>query len=309
MKPPSTRAEIRAVAGEMDKGFSGLSTMVGGNLDVKGVDSEDRKVKGIDGNDIPISVFSPSGKAPTATVVYQHGGGMAILTYKSPHFVRFCKELAARGLRVILTGFRNSIGNGGKNTFPAGLNDCYSVAMWAADTFKTSVTLAGDSAGGNASIAVTLMAKQKGTISKIKNVYAIAPMVSGKYPDSVRGYKSQVEFGDGSYMVSTESLGWMAQLYTAEGDTDAENSPLAWVSNASVDDLKAFPPTVIVTNEFDPLKDEGIAFYNLLTKAGVKARSVILGGTTHTANVMFELVPDYVKATLVEITAFANGQL
>ena len=207
------------------------------------------------------------------------------------------------------TGFRNSIGNGGKNTFPAGLNDCYSVAMWAADTFKTSVTLSGESEGGNLSIAVTLMAKQKGTISKIKNVYAMCPYISGKYPDSARGYKSQVEFGDGTYLISTESCGWTAQMYTAEGDADAENNPLAWPSNASFNDVKGFPPTVILTNEFDPLKDEGLAFYNLLLKARVKARSVILGGTTHAANTMYELVPDYVKATLVEITAFANGQL
>jgi len=303
-KPGFTRQDCLEAGKTAEPPFAELSKAMGGNLDVQGVETEEFKVKGIDGNEVPVLVYTPTEKNTTSTIVYNHGGGMALFTYKQPHYVRFCKDLAAMGVRVCVPGFRNSIDNDNKNTFPAGLNDCYSAAMWAADTYKDKVVVAGESGGGNLSIAVSLKALKTKTDAKIKGVYAMCPYIAGKYANpSNKKFPSHGQW-DG-YLLASYLMEAMARVYTKEGES--WENPLAWPSLASENDVKGFPPTVISVNEFDPLKDEGLAFYRLLLKAGVKVQGKIICGTIHAADTFPELVPEIVSSTQNAIVAFANS--
>uniref|UniRef100_A0A7S2XG71 Alpha/beta hydrolase fold-3 domain-containing protein n=1 Tax=Lotharella oceanica TaxID=641309 RepID=A0A7S2XG71_9EUKA len=96
-----------------------------------------------------------------------------------------------------------------------------------------------------------------------------------------------------------------ARVYTKEGES--WENPMAWPSLATENDVKGFPPTLISVNEFDPLKDEGLAFYRLLLNAGGKAQAKIICGTTHAADTMTELVPEIVRSTQSAIVAYADS--
>ena len=84
-------------------------------------------------------------------------------------------------------------------------------------------------------------------------------------------------------------------------------NPLCWPFQASVDDLKGLPPHCISVNELDPLRDEGLAYFRKLTKAGVTAYSRTVNGTVHAADVlMVDSIPEVSDATARDIAGFAH---
>jgi acetyl esterase/lipase len=82
---------------------------------------------------------------------------------------------------------------------------------------------------------------------------------------------------------------------------------VAWPSFATVDDVRGLPPTVILVNECDPLRDEGIEFYRLLLEAGVPARCKMSVGTMHGTEIFPIVCPDISRDTARDIAAVCRG--
>jgi acetyl esterase len=220
----------------------------------------DTKVPGPGGTVIAIRVYRPTDDPELPVCVYFHGGGWVIGSIESHD--ASCRELAARsGCAVVSVEYRLSP----ETPFPGPLDDCVAATEWvAANGAEIGVdgarlVVAGDSAGGNLAAAVTLVAKQRG-----------GPAIAGQvlvYPatDHAYGTQSCIDNAEG-YMLTLPAMHWFTGHYLG-GDLDKVNDPLA--SPLRADDLRELPPALVITAEFDPLRDEGEAYGAKLEAAGV----------------------------------------
>jgi len=273
------------------------------------VESSTETIKGVDGNDITLFVHQPKQRSGTLPcVVHFHGGGMVIMSAEDPGFILLRNSLAAMGMVVIGAEFRNGGGRLGPHPFPAGLSDCASTVQWANEQ-RTKLNIgklivAGESGGGNLSLATTLKAKQDGNLDHIDGVYGMCPYISGVYGSAAEQLPSLVE-NDG-YVLDAEMMATMVKAYDPE--EAHRTNPLAWPYHASNKDLEGLPPHFIAVNELDPLRDEGLAYYRKLLAAGVPTVAKTIHGTPHAGDQMFgAVIPDVFADTLRSIYGFAAG--
>ncbi len=284
-----------------------FDTICAGLTPVQRVTSRTETIKGVDGNDIPLYVHVPdSVDGPVPAVLHIHGGGMAILRAAGSNYVRWRDELAATGMVVVGVEFRNAAGVLGDHPFPAGLNDCASALSWLHGNREelgvSAIVASGESGGGNLSLAIALKAKRDGTLDQLDGVYAQCPYVSNLYADPPAELRSLVE--NDRYFFNVSQMGALAGLY----DPDRTNvtNPLAWPYHASGSDLEGLPPHVISVNELDPLRDEGLIYYQKLLAAGVPTVSRTVNGTCHGGDCMFRAeMPEVYLSTVHDIRSFA----
>ena len=124
-----------------------------------------------------------------------------------------------------------------------------------------------------------------GDVGLVRGLYALCPYIAGRWPQDE--LPSSVE-NNGILLDLHSNAGAMA--YGIE-ELEKRN-PLAWPGFASEDDVRGLPPTVISVNECDPLRDEGIAFYRLLLRAGVSARCRQAMGTIHGTEIFAVACPE-----------------
>jgi acetyl esterase/lipase len=268
--------------------------------------------RGVDGNEIALHVFRPAGvDGPLPCTVYIHGGGMTILDAHNAVHRRWSEDLALTGMVVVTVGFRNAWTPEGANPFPAGLDDCTSALEWIHEHRDelgiTRIVLQGESGGANLVLATTLKAKREGRLDRIDGVYAMVPYISGGYgwdrERKLRELPSMVE-NDGHY-INSQMMDMLVAVYDPTGE-NAEN-PLAWPYFATEADVEGLPPHVISVNELDPLRDEGIAYFRLLQRAGVPVVGRINLGLTHAADMSFrQALPEAYKAVVRDIRGFAD---
>ena len=274
-----------------------------------GVASSTEAIEGVDGNAITLYLDRPqTDDGPRPCIVHLHGGGMVLGTaYDSP-VVRWRKSLAETGLLVVGVEFRNGAGRLGNHPFPAGLNDCASAVRWVhaqrARLGASTLVVEGESGGGNLSLAVALKANREGWIDAIDGVYAMCPYISGAYVDPPSGLPSLRE-NDGYGGMHCSMMAGLARVYDEEGP--ARTDPLAWPLQARPEDLAGLPPHIVSVNELDPLRDEGLAYYRMLAAAGVPAVGRTVHGTSHGADVMFDVVPEVCAETLRSVVGFARS--
>ena len=129
---------------------------------------------------------------------------------------------------------------------------------------KDKIIIAGESGGGNLTLATGMKLLRDGDIGLIKGLYALCPYIAGIWPlRKTRRVSRTTAFCS----VLHNNRGAMAY-----GIQERDNrNPLAWPGFATEDDVRGLPPTYISVNECDPLRDEGVGFYRLLLKAGVTA--------------------------------------
>jgi acetyl esterase/lipase len=261
-----------------------------------------------DGNTINLQVIRPNTEETLACVYYIHGGGMASLSCYDGMYRGWGKIIAANGAAVIMVDFRNAVTPSSVlevAPFPAGLNDCVSGLRWvmanaaSLNIDPARVIAAGESGGGNLTLATGLKLRRDGDLGLIKGLYALCPYIAGQWPTPENPS-------------SMENNGILLDLHNNRGamgygiEAFRERNPLAWPSFATVDDVKGFPPTVISVNECDPLRDEGINFYRLLLEAGVPARCRQMMGTMHGTEIFVIACPDISRDTARDIAAFAR---
>lgn len=245
-----------------------------------------------DGNEIKLSIIRPkvgemepdrstiSQLQKRACVVYLHGGAMAFNSAFDPQYQVVGRMLARQGMVCVLVDFRNSVQATRSNPhvapYPAGLNDCYSALQWVnANVDKLGVDpakilLAGESGGGNLTIATAMKCKREDTLKYIPSgFYAICPYIAGSWPADVTNAN-----GLGTSHLYSENngvflhLGGMMNEAIAYGrEAYEKKDPLAWPSFATVDDLKGLPKCMIVVNEvwnIDFLLDYSLSWFRLL---------------------------------------------
>lgn len=262
-----------------------------------------------DGNSITLRVIRPDNNDVLPCVYYIHGGGMASLSCFDGNYSAWGKLLAARGVVVVMVDFRNAVSPSSLPEvapFPAGLNDCVSGARWVvANAAKIGadprrIVIAGESGGGNLTLATGMKMAKDGDIGSISGLYAFCPYIAGQWPTP-------------ECPSSTENNGIFLNLHNNIGrvgygiEAFDRRDPLAWPSFATEDDVRNLPRTVISVNECDPLRDEGINFYRLLLRAGVPARARNILGTTHGIELMPIACPEITASAQVDLVAFASA--
>ncbi|MEZ5550835.1 MAG: alpha/beta hydrolase [Pseudomonadales bacterium] len=262
-----------------------------------------------DGNSIKVQFIRPDTDAILPCVYYIHGGGMQTMSCFDGMYRAWGRIIAAQGVAVAMVDFRNCLTPSSAPEvlpFPAGLNDCVSGVKWLhgkAGELKIDparIIVAGESGGGNLTLATGLKLKQDGDLNLIQGLYALCPYIAGSWPQD-------------KYPSSTENNGILLDLHNNRGamaygiDEFEKRNPLAWPGFASEADVTGLVPTVISVNECDPLRDEGIEFYRLLLQAGVPARCRQVMGTVHGTEVFAISAPDVSRETAASIAHFVRG--
>jgi acetyl esterase len=251
--------------------------------------------------DIPVRIYTPKEEYSYPLLMYFHGGAFFSGNLEShDEVVRpICME---SGYKVISVDYRLAP----EHPFPAALEDCYNATKWATehkDELKwdgKTLAVAGDSAGGNLAAAVSLMARNKKefTITKQVLYYPSLDLDFSEFR-----YQSQIENAKG-YFVESEDLAEHNSFYLL-GDVDTDN-PL--VSPIREENLENLPAALIITAEYDPMRDEGELFAEKLTKAGVHVETKRYEGATHGFLGKFTHLDEY-KDVYQRTGAFLNKTL
>ena len=253
----------------------------------------DRGIPSPDGHDIPIRTYLPAGVTDPPVCVYLHGGGWvigSIETHDGP-----CREIAARsGCAVVSVEYRLAP----ETKHPGPLEDCVAAVEWVAANGSdlgvdgSRLVVAGDSAGGNLAAAVTLIARERG-----------GPAIAGQvlvYPvtDLSMGTASYVENAEG-YFLTADAMRWFIGHYCDGAVDDPQVSPLRA-------DLAGLPPALVITAEYDPLRDEGEAYAKRLEAAGVPTTLRRFDGQIHGFLGMYGMIDDG-KVALEQIAGAVKG--
>jgi acetyl esterase len=240
---------------------------------------EDRTIPGLAG-DVSIRIYTPDGQAPFPVLVWFHGGGWVIGSVAaSDHTGR---ELAnTAGCVVVSIDYRLAP----EHKFPACLDDCDAAYQWVvahAPTFggdARRVAVGGDSAGGNLAAAVCLRAKERGGPLPVFQLL-VYPVVD--YNFDRPSYRANAD----GYLLTQTAMRWFWDQYvnTPEEMAHPHASPM------SATDLSGLPPALIITAEFDPLRDEGEAFGERLRHAGVPVEVTRYDGMIHGFFGMFPVI-------------------
>ena len=261
-----------------------------------------------DGNSIKVLFTRPEGDEVVPCIYYIHGGGMMILSAFDGNFKAWARVMATQGVAVAMVDFRNCMSPSSAPEvapFPAGLDDCVSGFHWlrsqaaALRIDPDRIVIAGESGGGNLTLATGMRLLREGKADAVKGLYALCPYIAGHWPLP-------------EYPSSTENNGILLDLHNMGGalaygiDELEKKNPLAWPRFAQEADVQGLPKVMVSVNECDPLRDEGIAFYRMLLAAGVPARCRQVMGTAHASDTMVILCPDICRDTARSIADFAR---
>jgi acetyl esterase len=230
---------------------------------------EDRKIPGPAG-EIALRIYAPSGSGPFPVLVFFHGGGWVIGDLNS-HDIP-CRALTnGSGCVTVAVDYRLAP----EHKFPAAAEDCYAATKWVAENAASiggdarRIAIGGDSAGGNLSAAVALMARDRGQPS-IAFQLLIYPATDG----ALNTYSHKTFT---NYFLTDELCAYFWKQYI-RSDADRSN-PYAAPFYAK--DLKGLPPALVITAEFDPLRDEGEAYAEKMRAAGVPVKISRYDGMIH----------------------------
>jgi acetyl esterase len=231
---------------------------------------ENLDIPGGDGQKMGLRIYVPEGAGPFPVLVWIHGGSFVRGTLDMFDAGRraFTK---ASGCIVVAVDQRLSP----EARFPKPLEDAHAALLWTVENAArlggdpALVGVAGESSGTNIAAALTLKARDEKTPQLAFQVL-LMPLV-----DAHCNTQSMNELADG-YVLTRRQLIWAYQQYAPNAD---RNDPL--ISPLLAKDLSGLPPAVIVTIEFDPVRDEGEAYAQRLEEAGVPVRKARIAGMVH----------------------------
>jgi acetyl esterase len=227
----------------------------------------------VDGGAVAVRVYRPDAPGPLPLVVYFHGGGWVIGDLDVAD--KPCRSLANAARAVVASvDYRRAP----EHRFPTAAEDSYAATTWlvehAADfgADARDVTVCGESAGGNLAAAVTLMARDRGGVPITRQVL-LYPVTS---PAEGSPFASYVENADG-YLLTAGDMHWFWKQYLRS----PEDGKHPYAAPLASTDLTGLPPAFVTVCEFDPLRDEGIAYADRLKEAGVPVTLNRIDGAVH----------------------------
>lgn len=225
----------------------------------------------VDGGQITLRVYRPSDEPSLPIVVFFHGGGWVLCDLES-HDATARRIANESGCIVVATDYRRAP----EYRYPIPVEDCYAVLLWsAAQAAKiggdaTRLAVCGDSAGGNLAAAVALMTRDRRGPELRLQVLAY-PVIDARC-DS----ESHHAMGHDLNLWS-EEVRWCWQQYLA----DAADGEQAYASPIRASSLAGVAPALVITPEYDPLRDEGEAYARALAAAGVPVTATRYLGMIH----------------------------
>jgi acetyl esterase len=218
---------------------------------------------GADGAGVVVRVYWPADDgAHRPAVVFLHGGGWVICDLDSHDGL--CRRMSnALDAVVVSVDYRRAP----EHKFPAAAEDAYAAVQWVAQNAsdllvdETRLALAGDSAGGNLTAVTALMARDRGGPALVHQllIYPVTDATAGR-----NEYPSKRENAEG-YFLTTAAMEWYRDQYLA-ADADGEDP---YCSPVNAESLAGLPPAFVLTAEYDPLRDEGERYGEMLQAAGV----------------------------------------
>jgi acetyl esterase len=209
--------------------------------------------------------------ASAGAVVYFHGGGWVIGSVQTHD--AYCRQLADAAQCVVASvEYRRAP----EHPFPAAAEDAYAAVCWLAEHARqlnmnpAKLAVAGDSAGGNLAAVAALMARDRGG-PPLAFQLLIYPAVDCDFQRP-----SYVELADG-YLLTRASMEWFWRQYV----TRKEQAHDPYVAPLRARSLAGLPPALVITAEYDPLRDEGEAYALRLRDEGVEAKLSRYDGMIH----------------------------
>jgi len=261
--------------------FSSMAAQMNAELDTSGVTITDRDIPGPAGApDVPIRIYSPEGlDSVVPGLLFMHGGGFVLGNRDSEQgsCVLMCRAL---GIVIVSVDYRLSP----ETAFPGPLDDCYAALEWvAAQAAELQIDAArigvfGQSAGGCLSAAVALLSRDRNG-PPICFQYLGIPVL-----DDRMNSHSMRHFVDTPLWDRDKSERSWA-YYLGDQVPAGSDKVSAYAAPARADDLTGLPPAYVSTMEFDPLRDEGIAYACRLLQAGVSTEIHSYPGTFHGSSV------------------------
>lgn len=246
------------------------------------------EVSGIENFEIPgseceirLRTYYPPGNKPFPAVLYFHGGGWVFDNLDTHDHV--CRALCS-GAECVVVSVDYRLAP--ENKFPAAVVDCYEATKWVSENSEAikvdplRIAVGGDSAGANLAAAVSLTARDIGE-PRISFQLLVCPVADLSSFDR----ESCKRYADG-YFLTLAQMKWFRELYVEKPDDvyDPRVSPLL------ARDLSGLPDSLIITAEFDLLRDEGEKYAQRLQNYGVPVQCLRYNGMIHDFFLLLGLV-------------------
>jgi acetyl esterase len=237
-------------------------------------DIDDRTVPGGPTGTVSLRILRPRDRHhPLPAVIYSHGGGW-VVGDRDTHD-RLIRELAnGADVAIVLVDFTRAP----EAQYPVAIEQVYSATRWVAEMGHeinidpTRLAVAGDDTGGTIATAVAMLAKDRRG-PRLASQLLFYPVTDTDFDTS-----SYQQFAT-SFWLMAESMKWFWSRYLP--DESARSRPTASPLRASLDQLDGLPPALVITAENDVLRDEGEAYAQKLSMAGVDVTAVSYLGTIH----------------------------
>ena len=228
-----------------------------------------------------VRVYTPDNKPENAPgLLYIHGGGFVVGDLEFEH--NYCIEIARRlDIVVVSVDYRLAP----ENPYPAAVNDCYGALLWfhqeagSRGVDPERIAVFGQSAGGGLTAATVLMARDLNGPGVCFQFLGIPEL------DDRLDTASMNEFIDTpGWCRPNAELSW--QYYLGDSYTPGSSDVPSWAAPAREEDLSNLPPTYLCVQQFDPLRDEGLAYARRLLECGVSTELHCYAGTFHGSHML-----------------------
>lgn len=248
-------------------------------------------------DELPVRIYTPNGEGPFPVLIYFHGGGWVFGDLDSSDNV--CRFFASKaGIIVVSVGYCLAP----EHKYPAAFHDAIESVKWTFQNVQklngdlSRIAVGGESSGGNLAAAAAIFF-QGNVEFKLSHQFLITPVLD--YSFDTLSYNSNFKFN-----LTTEKMKWFWDHYLNDPSEGTE----IFVSPLKVQSAEHLPETLLVTAEFDPLRDEGLAFGEKLKVAGVNVEILHYDDLVHSFINMIASV-EGAKHALEEMTVKLRDML
>ena len=254
-------------------------------------------------HEIPIRIFRPKKLMSSDIILFFHGGGWVLGNIDT--YTKDCRRLADQMGRIVLAV---DYLKAPENPYPAGFEDCYHVAQLLLSRpdltgikGARNIIIVGNSAGGNLAAAVSLRLRNEGKSLPSKQIL-INPVTYWRH-DEASPFKSVEENGY-DYGLTAKKMQEYMEMY--EPDEVKRQNP--YIAPLMTEDFSNQPDTLVISSEFDPLRDEGEVYGYMLLEAGNQVEIMRAKDTVH--NFLFApLNEDIIDTTYLLIKDYLENHL